>query len=620
MGPQDPLAACETVADLDLDVHEEDDDDLSDICFRADSQATFAADLSELALNVRDDDSQAPFATELSELHLGTVKAEESHTSLAGDLSDSDVDHKDDASDAGYADLSDLEIITETSPSKNAEPPNSPCLLPTPLHGKENCKVTFKLDADTAPTLDCMPDNEPASESENTSTNEIIESRVELKSLCEFKAASERKSSARKSEPLAEIKLDNVSKRILQVKRTSVSMSSKVDRETFLKEVATFTAEALDEYFPWNDRAYEIENANPVLPRFKDLKHLIHGKAEVDHLKVILKHFETDINREFRLRECWDDWLDRHPEPFNQIHRGTVVSWLAEMAEEREQDQSTYYLAIAYFDLFMAKTRGYRLEDLQLIGVAMLDVASRKEEHETLEIQKVLEYELADYQAKTLDYKRHFDELMTKIAKYELDLFNRMQGETVVPTAYDFLTRSLRLAALQEEHYDPQFSTKKGNRDLFNAMLSSATSDETTRDAMELLQACVVVYETRRFSSSLVAAAVFYEIYSDPTPGKRGFGGRLSDLSFLAKLTRECTGHTEQQLIETKALHLVRRVAALTAHARRDETKDAHDERVLIPWQRKNYFDPRALLLAWDPRLEDDSLDHVYYDRNVVDN
>ncbi|KAJ3152547.1 Cyclin-A1-2 [Geranomyces variabilis] len=614
----DPLMAPETLCDLGLDDdgHEESgyENDHSDEPF-PESQLAFAAELSGMRLNAPSLDSVADFAAEMCDLNLD-LGHNESHEPVAADRSDSEDDTKDkgDGSDTDVADHSDCDEIE--APSKSTKPLDSPTLVHTPVQEKGIFNVSPKSDLAIKPMPECTSKRErvspaksdagtkctpehqlkhnPENEYENASTRDI-KGEARNKSVCESKVA--------KNEPLCELRPANVNERTYEHKRESTSLCKKVEGNPRLDDLLGFTAEILDKHISWDDQAVTVDNMKPVCPRSKELKYLVHGKDE-----IILAHFKTDINRELQLRDCRRvDWLVQHQQPFNQVHRGTVVCWLAEMAEEQDQDPSSYHLAVTYFDIFMAKTMNYDLDQLQLIGVAMLDLAARSELHRSLDLKKVLHYELQELAENTLAYENHYNRLMSDIADFEIEFLLRMDGSLIAPTSHDFLARSLRLASLQEAHYDPQWYNQKGKRNLFEAHLHSTTSEECTRVAMELLHGCIVIYESRRFAGSLLAAAVFHHVFS----GKRGFGTHFSDPAFVTKLTRDCTGYTEEQLVDTKALHLVRRIATLIEEVRENPRADEESDLMLIPRQRQACFDPSELLLRWDPRLEHECLREI---------
>lgn len=70
--------------------------------------------------------------------------------------------------------------------------------------------------------------------------------------------------------------------------------------------------------------------------------------------------------------------LSFHPE-LSSSHRAILLDWLSEVSEELFYKHDTYHLTVSIIDRYLAASSDIKLEDLQLIGIVCLSLASKLE-------------------------------------------------------------------------------------------------------------------------------------------------------------------------------------------------------------------------------------------------
>ncbi|KAI8817701.1 uncharacterized protein EV422DRAFT_212811 [Fimicolochytrium jonesii] len=116
----------------------------------------------------------------------------------------------------------------------------------------------------------------------------------------------------------------------------------------------------------------------PRCPSAKELRLHVIGDNQ-DDLALLHANYQTDVEREKIFVSQREDWLGRYAN-LNGVHRAVVVDWLAELAEDNWIHDSTYHLAVNYFDLYMSKSNmDHVLYDLQAIAISMIFFSAKKE-------------------------------------------------------------------------------------------------------------------------------------------------------------------------------------------------------------------------------------------------
>ncbi|KAJ3011995.1 Cyclin-A1-2 [Thoreauomyces humboldtii] len=324
----------------------------------------------------------------------------------------------------------------------------------------------------------------------------------------------------------------------------------------------------------------------PECPNFAAFKDKVNGDYEVGDLKIILENSQADIGWDEAASALRKDWTRSNGE-INLSHRAVVVDWLAELAADQRLHPSTYHVSVNYFDTFMNLEGGneYTLYDLQLIAIAMLVVAAKKEQVELLSLAEILQYELEECPCD--EQPNRLTELTNKIAVFERKLTQETQCKLNMPTSYDYLARSLRLAELWEEEIE-----NRDARSFFRPCVASEDIDKILR----LLGGCVVMAESLRFSVSLLSAAIFMR-----TKPVQILCEEEADFILL------CTNHSVSDIRRSGCLEFVERIDRCmqdtTKPERVAEYKLELAESHLQPAgvQLKNLFDVNALVMSVAP-------------------
>ncbi|KNC96003.1 uncharacterized protein SPPG_08602 [Spizellomyces punctatus DAOM BR117] len=288
------------------------------------------------------------------------------------------------------------------------------------------------------------------------------------------------------------------------------------------------------EFFHSADAATKVV---PACPMPRKLLEIVEGNEKAD-MKIVLKQWKTDVEREEVLMENRrPDWISKHME-MNADHRGLLIDWMAEVCDENALSRRAYHLAVNFLDMYMSKIAEIPLKKLQLVGVAMLNCASKLEEQQSLDVWKICEFETQGYHPD--EHVKVMQKACKRVVKYEADFMIKMNWNLCISTAHDFLTRSFQLARLWSFYHDihkpPNLPV--GERDIFQAAF---TLDEAS-GAFFVLQACMAVDTTIRFRNSMLAAAVFFLTYP------------FEDITQAEDLTHIVTGYTKAQLEECLAL------------------------------------------------------------------
>ncbi|KAI3861733.1 hypothetical protein MKW92_024434 [Papaver armeniacum] len=176
-----------------------------------------------------------------------------------------------------------------------------------------------------------------------------------------------------------------------------------------------------------------------VVPKESDVVDI--DAADVDNPLAVVDYVQ-DMYKFYKLAESSSSHQVHGYMDFqNQINeriRMIVVDWLIDVHMEFQLTPEVLYLAVQIFDRYLAMNYGVRKEEMQLIGVTAMFIASKYEEVSAPNIDR-----FADITDNTYSTKQ--------IVEMEKSIMIKFRWILPFPTAYHFLVRFLKAADANQE-------------------------------------------------------------------------------------------------------------------------------------------------------------------------
>lgn len=169
--------------------------------------------------------------------------------------------------------------------------------------------------------------------------------------------------------------------------------------------------------------------------------------------------------------------------------RVILFDWMMEVCEEYKLHRETYYLSVDMYDRFMDTQTGIQKEQLQLIGVTCLFIASKIEE---IYPPKVSEFAYVTDGACTISNVLDTELIICKALNWKLN-HHVVTVNTWVNTYMQLGSHHLRPSGIKAREFEyPAYSCLEFIR------------------VMQLLDLCMLDIASRQFSSSVLAASAVY--------------------------------------------------------------------------------------------------------------
>ncbi|KAL5466702.1 hypothetical protein EMCRGX_G030850 [Ephydatia muelleri] len=185
----------------------------------------------------------------------------------------------------------------------------------------------------------------------------------------------------------------------------------------------------------------------------------------------------------------------RHPSIMASM-RTILLDWMMEVSEEYRLHRETYYLAMDMCDRFMDTQTNLQKEQLQLIGVTCLFIASKIEE---IYPPRIAEFAYVTDGACSVSDMVDMELVICKALNWKLNHVI-VTVNTWVNTYMQLGSHHLRPADLKAKEFEyPAYSSLEFIR------------------IMQLLDMCTLDITHRQFSTSVLAASALYLVMSDKT-------------------------------------------------------------------------------------------------------
>ncbi|CAD5117274.1 DgyrCDS6063 [Dimorphilus gyrociliatus] len=179
--------------------------------------------------------------------------------------------------------------------------------------------------------------------------------------------------------------------------------------------------------------------------------------------------------------------------------RTILIDWMMEVCAAYNLHRETFCLSVNFTDRYLSRTKDVQKQQLQLIGVTALFVASKMEEIYPPRLK-----EFADM----TDGACSEDTIM----EFEIILLNTLEWNLVSMTPNAWL--SVYMQIMNSESWEQNETESASEVD--DNFVMPQFRQETFKDVSTLLDLCYLDYESSLFEPSVMAAsAIYYEISTD---------------------------------------------------------------------------------------------------------
>lgn len=234
-------------------------------------------------------------------------------------------------------------------------------------------------------------------------------------------------------------------------------------------------------------------------------------------------------------------YFDHFQKDVTIIMRAILIDWMMEVWNEFTLKRETFYYAVNYVDRYLSVHRNVRKEELQLIGVSSMFIASKMEE--------VFSPRVADF-AKSTD--NGYD--VQQIVKMEKQILRELGWRTTPPTTSMWANWHMSQwdVYLSTNEYALIHPTVQNNPDLmFKSWNESAYA--RFREVMQILDLMIIDHSWLQYNPRGLVAATMFLILGIHA---REFDAELIWNEFIYTANRYLDGNSEYSLLFMDFLYL----------------------------------------------------------------